>query len=174
VPVDSVLKTGLVAGRQILDWIEGDLENAFAKDATRRFGGWFVRYKGLFVRLTIGNPMGRRVQQVAVRGEPLVEDKRYTVLGCEREGDPDDIVCRIPGVQNPRRQGVIVHQVVTEYLTLHSPVAPILEGRAVATDAPQVQLTTSSRLDFSSVLRRFGNIAIYTRGTSRQPWSISM
>ena len=140
-PVDSVLKTGLVAGRQILDWIEGDLENAFAKDATRRFGGWFVRYKGLFVRFTIGNPMGRRVQRVTVRGEPLVDDRRYTVLGCEREGDPDDMICRIAGVEDPRRQDLTVHQAVTEYLAIHSPVAPILEGRAVATDAPADLLT---------------------------------
>jgi sulfur-oxidizing protein SoxB len=29
-----------------------------------------------------------------------------------------------------------VHQVVTEYLAEHSPVAPTIEGRAVATDAP--------------------------------------
>jgi 2',3'-cyclic-nucleotide 2'-phosphodiesterase (5'-nucleotidase family) len=135
-PVDSVLKTGSVTGRQILDWLEVELENAFAKDATRRFGGWFVRYKGLFVRFTIGNPIARRVQQVTVRGEALVEDKRYTVLGCEREGDPEDMVCRIAGVQDPRRQDLTVHQVVTEYLAIHSPVAPVVEGRAVATDAP--------------------------------------
>jgi hypothetical protein len=40
-----------------------------------------------------------------------------------------------------------VHQVLTEYLAVHSPVAPVVEGRAVATDAPadllsQVEGTT--------------------------------
>jgi S-sulfosulfanyl-L-cysteine sulfohydrolase len=134
--VDSVLKTGVVTGKQIRDWLENELENTFAKDATRRFGGWFVRYKGLFVRFTIGNPTGRRVQDVTVRGEPVVDDKRYTVLGCERDGDPDSTVCRIVSVADPRRLDVTVHQVVTEYLAIHSPVAPTLEGRAVATDAP--------------------------------------
>jgi len=46
------------------------------------------------------------------------------------------MVCRIAGVKDPRRQEFTVHQVVTEYLAIHSPVSPVLEGRAVATDAP--------------------------------------
>jgi sulfur-oxidizing protein SoxB len=135
-PVESAIKSGIVSGQQIVDWLESELENAFAKDATRRFGGWFVRYKGLFVRFTIGNAMGQRVREVTVQGQPLIADKRYTVLGCERDGDPDNTVCRIVGVADPRRHDVTVHQVVTEYLAGHSPVAPTIEGRAVATDAP--------------------------------------
>jgi S-sulfosulfanyl-L-cysteine sulfohydrolase len=135
-PVESAIKSGVVSGQQIVDWLEGELENAFAKDATRRFGGWFVRYKGLFVKFTIGNPAGQRVREVRVQGQPLVGSKRYTVLGCEREGDPDSTVCRIVGVADPRRHDLTVHQVVTEYLAEHSPVAPTIEGRAVATDAP--------------------------------------
>jgi S-sulfosulfanyl-L-cysteine sulfohydrolase len=84
---------------------------------------------------------------VTVRGQPLVGDKNYTVLGCEREGDPDNTVCRLAGVADPHRHGIAVHQVVTEYLAAHSPVAPTIEGRAVATDAPadllsQVEGTT--------------------------------
>ena len=135
-PVESAIKTGVVSGQQIVDWLEGELENTFAKDATRRFGGWFIRYKGLFVKFTIGNPTGQRVREVTVQGQPLVGTTRYTVLGCEREGDPDDTVCRIIGVANPRRLDFTVHQVVTDYLAEHSPVAPSIEGRAVATDAP--------------------------------------
>ena len=135
-PVDSAIKAGVVSGQQITDWLENELENAFAKDATRRFGGWFVRCKGLFVKFTIGNPMGQRVREARVQGQPLVGNKRYTVLGCEREGDPDNTICRIVGVADPRRHDITVHQVVTEYLAEHSPVAPTIEGRAVATDAP--------------------------------------
>lgn len=135
-PVESALKAGVVSGQQIVDWLERELENAFAKDTTKRFGGWFVRYKGLFVKFTITNPMGQRVREVTVQGQPLVGAKSYTVLGCEREGDPDNTICRIVGVADPRRHDITVHQVLTEYLTEHSPVAPSIEGRAVATDAP--------------------------------------
>jgi 2',3'-cyclic-nucleotide 2'-phosphodiesterase (5'-nucleotidase family) len=135
-PVDSALKSGVVTGQQIVDWLERELENAFSKDATKRFGGWFVRYKGLFVKFTIANPMGQRVREVAVQGQPLVGSKTYTVLGCEREGDPDDVICRIVNVANPRRHDITVHQVLTEFIAEHSPVAPMIEGRAIATDAP--------------------------------------
>jgi 2',3'-cyclic-nucleotide 2'-phosphodiesterase (5'-nucleotidase family) len=146
-PVESAIKSGVVSGQQIVDWLEGELENAFAKEAARRFGGWFVRYKGLFVKFTIGNQMGQRVREVTVHRQPLVANKQYTVLGCEREGDPESTVCRIADVADPRRHDITVHQVVTEYLAQHSPVAPTVEGRAVATDAPadllsQVEGTT--------------------------------
>jgi sulfur-oxidizing protein SoxB len=140
-PVESAIKSGIVSGRQILDWLERELENAFAPDATQRFGGWFVRFNGLFVRFTIGNPMGKRVVEVKVQDRPLDLATDYTVLGCEREGDPDDTVCRIAAVRNPRRHPATVHEAVTEYLAQHSPVAPRIEGRAVATDAPADLLT---------------------------------
>jgi 2',3'-cyclic-nucleotide 2'-phosphodiesterase (5'-nucleotidase family) len=135
-PVDSPIKTGVVTGQQILDWLEKELENAFAKDATKRFGGWLVRFKGMFVKFTVGNPPGKRVREVEVQGQPLERNKSYTLLGCEREGDPDNVVCRLGEVADPRRHDITVHRVVTEYLAQHSPVAPVIEGRAVATDAP--------------------------------------
>ena len=87
------------------------------------------------MKFTIGNRLGERVQEVTVKGQPLVDARKYTVIGCEREGDPDNTVCRIVGVAEPRRRDVTIHQVVTEYLALHSPVSPTIEGRAVATDA---------------------------------------
>jgi len=140
-PVDSVLKTGVVTGQQIRDWLENELENAFAKDPAKRFGGWLVRFKGLTVTFTAGNRQGQRVRAVKINGEPLTLDKRYTILGCEREGDPDNIVCRLPNVANARTLDVSVHDVLIEYLSTHSPVAPLIEGRAVATDLPATLLS---------------------------------
>jgi hypothetical protein len=135
-PVDSVLKTGVVTGQQIRDWLENELENAFAKDPAKRFGGWLVRFKALTVVFTIGNRMGSRVREVKINGVPLDVNKRYTMLGCEREGDPDTVVCRLQNVADARRLDVLVHEVLSEYLATHSPVAPRIEGRAVALDAP--------------------------------------
>ena len=140
-PVDSVLKTGVVTGQQIRDWLENELENAFAKDPAKRFGGWLVRFKGLVVTFTARNRQGARVRAVKINGEPLALDKRYTMLGCEREGDPDNIVCRLPNVANARRLDISIHEVLTEYLSTHSPVAPVIEGRAVATDLPATLLS---------------------------------
>ncbi|HQW44878.1 MAG TPA: bifunctional metallophosphatase/5'-nucleotidase, partial [Chitinophagaceae bacterium] len=60
---------------------------------------------------------------------------------CEREGDPDDTLCRIEKVKNPKRSGVLMHNVIEEYLAAKSPVSPKLEMRATATDQPHTLLT---------------------------------
>jgi 2',3'-cyclic-nucleotide 2'-phosphodiesterase (5'-nucleotidase family) len=147
-PVDSVLKTGAVTGQQIREWLETELENVFAKDAANRFGGWLVRFKGLAVRFTAGNRRGERVRAVTIKGQPLVPARRYTMLGCEREGDPDNVVCRLSNVADPRRLDVSVHDVLIDYLSTHSPVSPVIEGRAVATDAPSTLLSQLEGTDY--------------------------
>jgi S-sulfosulfanyl-L-cysteine sulfohydrolase len=140
-PVNSEAKTALVSGKQIFDWLEKELQNAFAKDPSKRFGGWFVRYSGMEVNFTIGNELGKRVNSVKVRGLPLDPEKEYSVVACEREGDPEDTLCRIEHVKNPLKTPFLLHDVIIDYLSIHSPVAPVLEGRASATDEPKTLLT---------------------------------
>jgi len=140
-PVDSEAKTGMVTGRQVWDWLEKELQNAFAKDPSKRFGGWFVRFAGMEVNFTIGNEFGKRVNWVKIKGEPLNMDKEYSIVACEREGEPDDTLCRMEKVKNPKRLGVLMHTVIEEYLAVHSPVSPKLEMRATATDQPHTLLT---------------------------------
>lgn len=140
-PVDSEAKTGLVTGRQIWNWLEKELQNAFAKDPAKRFGGWFVRFAGMQVNFTIGNEFGKRVNWVKVKGQPINLDKEYSIVACEREGDPDDTLCRMEKVKNPKLLGLLMHTVVEEYLAVHSPVSPKLEMRATATDQPHTLLT---------------------------------
>ena len=140
-PLDSEARTAKVTGKQLVAWLEKELENAFASDPTKRFGGWFVRYSGMKVTFTIGAPPGQRVREVLVGGTPLEADRQYRIVACEREGDPIDTLCRIDKVLEPRSLGVMLHSVVEEYVREHYPVAPVLEGRAVATDQPQTLLT---------------------------------
>lgn len=140
-PVDSEAKTGMVTGKQLWDWLEKELQNAFAKDPSKRFGGWFVRFAGMEVNFTIGNEFGKRVNWVKIKGETLDLSKEYSIVACEREGDPDDTLCRIEKVKNPKKLGVLMHMVIEEYLATHSPVSPKLEMRATATDQPHTLLT---------------------------------
>ena len=140
-PVNSEAKTAIVTGKQIWDWLEKELQNAFAKDPSKRFGGWFVRYNGLEVNFTIANEFGKRVNTVKVGGAPIDLEKEYSIVACEREGDPDDTLCRIEHVKNPKRSPLLMHDVIIDYLKEHSPVAPVIEGRAVATDEPKTLLT---------------------------------
>ena len=140
-PVDSEAKKGFITGKQLLDWMEKELQNAFAKDPGKRFGGWVVRFKGMEVNFTIGNDAGKRVNWIKVADQLLDLQKTYSFVACEREGDPDTTICRVEGVKNPKRLGATLHSVIEEYLKLHSPISPKLEGRCTATDAPNSLLT---------------------------------
>jgi 2',3'-cyclic-nucleotide 2'-phosphodiesterase (5'-nucleotidase family) len=140
-PVDSEAKKGIITGQQLWGWMEKELQNAFAKDPAKRFGGWVVRFKGMEVNFTIGNDAGKRVNWIKVAGKPLVMEKEYSFVACEREGDPDTTICRVEGVKEPKRLGATLHSVIEEYLKTHSPVAPKMEGRCTATDAPNTLLT---------------------------------
>jgi 2',3'-cyclic-nucleotide 2'-phosphodiesterase (5'-nucleotidase family) len=143
-PVDSEAKRGNITGQQLWDWMEKELQNAFAKDPAKRFGGWVIRFKGMEVNFTIANDAGKRVNWIKVKGEALDKAKRYTFVACEREGDPDTTICRVENVGEPKRLGFTLHSIMEEYLAKHSPVAPVLEGRATATDAPTTLLTQLS------------------------------
>ncbi len=140
-PVNSEVKTADVKGKQIWNWLEKELENAFAKDPTKRFGGWFVRFNGMKVTFCIGEEKGKRVQEVLIKNEPIDLEKIYTMVACERDGDPDNVLCRMLNVHNPVKQGIWLHDVMEEYLAEFSPVSPKIEGRAVAIDAPDTLLT---------------------------------
>lgn len=140
-PVDSEAKRGVITGQQLWGWMERELQNAFAKDPAKRFGGWVVRFSGMEVNFTIGNELGKRVNFIKVKGKPVDLKKTYTFIACEREGDPDTTICRVNGVALPTRLGITLHKVVEEYLGAESPIAPKLEGRATATDAPNTLLT---------------------------------
>ena len=78
---------------------------------------------------------------IKVKDEPVDLDKEYSIVACEREGDPDDTLCRIEKVKNPEKTDVLMHHVIEEYLAVHSPVSPKLEMRATATDQPHTLLT---------------------------------
>lgn len=140
-PVDSEAKTAIVTGKQIWDWLEKELENAFAKNPSKRFGGWFVRFSGMEVNFTVGNESGKRVNWVKIKGKPINIKKEYSIVACEREGDPEDILCRVENVRNSKLLGILLHDVIEEYLAVHSPVSPKLENRATATDQPATLLT---------------------------------
>ena len=140
-PVNSEVKTGVVTGKQLWDWLEKELQNAFAKDPSKRFGGWFVRFNGMEVNFTIGNETGKRLNWVKVAGQPLDLTKEYSIIACEREGDPDDTLCRVEHVKTPKRLGLLLHEVIEAYLKENSPVSPKLEMRATATDEPNTLLT---------------------------------
>lgn len=149
-PVDSTVRTAEVSGDQLLNWLEKELNNVFAKDASKRFGGWVIKFKGMEIEFLAFAEQGKRVQKVTVGGQPLDRQKTYSILACERDGDPVDMLCRIKGVSNPKNTAYTLHKVMESYLSEMKVVTPQPKGNAKVLDAPQTLLTqvTGVRYEF--------------------------
>ena len=147
-PVNSDAKTGEITGKQLWDWLEKELHNVFAKNPAQRFGGWVVRFSGMKINFTAYNEMGKRLNWVKIKGENIDMNKKYSVVACEREGDPDDTLCRIENVSSARKLGETLHNIMREYLKEHPLVAPKVEDRVTATDVPQDLLSQLEGYDY--------------------------
>jgi S-sulfosulfanyl-L-cysteine sulfohydrolase len=147
-PVDSDAKTGEITGKQLWDWMEKELHNVFAKDPAQRFGGWVVRFAGMEINFKAGEEMGKRLNWIKVKGDMIDLDKKYTIVACEREGDPDDTLCRVEKVVNAGKLNITLHQIMREYLAVHNPVSPKVEKRVTATDVPQNLLSQLEGYDY--------------------------
>lgn len=148
-PVDATVRTAKVTGEQLFTWLEKELNNVFAKDASKRFGGWVVKFRGMEVEFNAFGPQGKRVQKVTVGGKPLDPSRSYSVSACERDGDPETMLCRIPNVTEGKNMPYSLHVVLKEYLAKHSPVSPLPKGAAKALDAPATLLTQVSGVAYN-------------------------
>ena len=150
-PVNSEVKTGEASGQQIWEWLEKELHNVFSKDPADRFGGWLIRFKGMEINFTINKDIGKRLNWIKVKSEPINLEKKYSILACERDGDPDDMLCRMEKISKHGKPGYLMHDVVREYLSVHSPISPYIEGRATATDAPSTLLSQLEGYDYEFI-----------------------
>ena len=147
-PVDSTVRTGSVTGKQIKEWLEKELHNVFAKDASERFGGWVIKFKGMKVTFNAFAEKGQRVQTISVANSPIELDKMYKICACERDGDPSDMLCRMRNVANATNTNNTLHSVMKEYLAANSPVTPTPTENADILDAPQTLLTQVTGVNY--------------------------
>ncbi len=150
-PVNSTVRMGKVSGKQIKDWLEKELNNVFAEDASKRLGGWVVKFKGMHVEFKAFEEMGKRVQSITVNNAPIDAEKLYVISACEREGDPEDMLCRMKNVKDATNTPYSLHEVLKDYLGTHSPVTPRPEGNAIVLDAPATMLTQVRGVDYEFV-----------------------
>ncbi len=150
-PVESVAKAGEISGQQLWDWLEQELHNVFAEEPAERFGGWVIRFCGMEINFTAYNDKGNRLNWVKVKGKKIDRAQMYSIVACEREGDPDDTLCRVENVKNARKLKSTLHQIITEYLAVHSPISPKIEGRVTATDQPANLLSQLEGYDYKFI-----------------------
>ncbi|MEO8770682.1 MAG: 5'-nucleotidase C-terminal domain-containing protein [Ferruginibacter sp.] len=148
-PVNSQVRTGKVTGQQLLNWLEKELKNVFASDASKRLGGWVVKFKGMKVEFKAFDEVNKRVRSVMINGAPLDTLKLYSVCACEREGDPPDMLCRMTGVKDAKNSLYALHDVLKDYLAVNSPVLPVPESNAIILDAPKTLLSQVSGVDYT-------------------------
>jgi 2',3'-cyclic-nucleotide 2'-phosphodiesterase (5'-nucleotidase family) len=147
-PVDSFIRTGTITGKQLIDWLEKEMNNVFAEEASERFGGWVIKFKGMKVEFNAYSEKGKRVTKVMVGDSLLDLEKKYNICACERDGDPADMLCRIKGVLNAKNTSYTLHSVMKEYLEVNSPVTPTPELNAKVLDASQNLLTQVRGVDY--------------------------
>ena len=150
-PVDATIRTGTATGAQLLEWLEKELQNVFAQDASKRFGGWLIRFKGMQVEFKAFERVGHRVQKVIIGGQPIDPKKEYTLCACERDGDPEDMLCRMRGVKNTQNTAFTLHSMMKDYLKQFSPVTPALRHDAKVLDAAQTLLSQVHGVDYTFV-----------------------
>ena len=147
-PIDSTVRTAKVTGQQIMNWLENELNNVFAKEAAQRFGGWLIKFKGMKMSFYAFGEKGKRVKDVSIGDKPLDLNRTYSVCACERDGDPIDMLCRIKNVAEGKNTPYTLHSVMRDYLAVNSPVSPKLPEAADILDAPQTLLTQVSGVDY--------------------------
>ena len=133
-PVDEHMKIGEVTGKQIKDWLEKEINNVFAKDPSKRFGGWLVRFSGMTLKFDSSKEMGERVLEVTIQGKPMELGKTYKMASCNRTGEPLHVLCRMPNGKNVEIKDYTLHDAVEEYLKVKGTVNPTLDGRSIAVD----------------------------------------
>jgi len=147
-PVDSFIRIGKITGKQLVAWLEKELNNVFAKDASKRFGGWVTKFHGMTVKFMAFGEEGKRVQSIDINGKSVDELMVYSIAACERDGDPADMICRIKNVMEPQNMPFTLHENMKAYLKAASPVNPLPKHNAIALDAPETLLTQVYGVDY--------------------------
>ena len=135
-PMDARMKRGWVTGKELNDYLERELEMVYAKNPLKLNGGWGPRASGMSFIFDALAEEGRRVVSVKINGIEVEDHAHYTIAGCEREGEPMDVICRHRGSHDAQILPMSIHQALAEYFQVHPVVAPTREGRERALDLP--------------------------------------
>ena len=145
-PLDTRMKKGWVTGEQLRAYLERELELVFSRDPWKLSGGWGPRASGMEMRFEAKAAAGKRLRSVSVNGEELQAAKKYTIAGCEREGEPLDFICRLRGAMDVEYLKPTVHEAAENYLLSQKVLSPTREKRSRAIDLPDTAFSQDAIL----------------------------
>jgi S-sulfosulfanyl-L-cysteine sulfohydrolase len=136
-PMDARMKRGWITGKELRDYLENELEMVYAKSPMKLNGGWGPRAAGMRFVFNARAKHGHRVVSITIGGREVEADGRYTIAGCEREGEPLEVVCRHRGTHDVEILPVSIHEALRQYLLAHPVLAMERDGRERALDLPR-------------------------------------
>ncbi len=139
--MDARIKTGWVTGQELKLYLERELEMVFARDPWRLSGGWGPRASGMTMSFEARESQGNRLKSLQIGGEQVADAKRYSIAGCEREGEPLDVVCRHRGTHDVEISKSTIHEAVRHFLGRNPVVSPRRDGRATAIDLAESEFS---------------------------------
>ncbi|KAF0224398.1 MAG: 5'-nucleotidase domain-containing, partial [Erysipelotrichaceae bacterium] len=77
IPMNPLIGTVELTGKELLEMLEENLERTFAADPYNQMGGYIKRALGLTVYMKIENPIGHRIQEVFIGNEPIDRLRTY-------------------------------------------------------------------------------------------------
>ena len=103
-PSAYTLATATVSGEHLHDVYESMLTSVVSKDAFEQSGGWVECLGGVAIRTNIDNENSQRVlsMQLLDDNTTLQNDTLYTIAGCTRPGDAEDVLCSYSGFGNKK------------------------------------------------------------------------
>lgn len=137
-PMDARMKKGWITGYELKSYWEDELEMVFSRDPMKLNGGWGPRASGMTIVFDAHASKGDRVIAITVGGRAMEDDRHYTIAGCERAGEPLDVVCRHRNTHDVSVLPVTIHQALLHYLAEHPMISPRPDGREKARDLPAV------------------------------------
>jgi sulfur-oxidizing protein SoxB len=135
-PMDARMKRGWVTGTELKEYLERELETVYSKTPMRLNGGWGPRVSGMSLIFAAFAEEGRRIVSIKINGIEAEDGAHYTIAGCEREGEPIDVICRHRGSHDAQILPISIHEALAEYFQANPVIAPIREGREKALDLP--------------------------------------
>jgi S-sulfosulfanyl-L-cysteine sulfohydrolase len=135
-PMDARMKRGWVTGRELREYLEHELEMVYAKRPLKLNGGWGPRASGMAFVFDAKADYGRRVISIKIGNMDVADDAHYTIAGCERDGEPLDVICRHRGSHDVLVLPMSIHEALGKYLKAHPVIALKRDGRERARDLP--------------------------------------
>lgn len=150
-PMEARMKKGWVTGRELRSYWEDELELVYSKNPMKLNGGWGPRASGMDIVFDAHADHGHRVVSIKVGGQDIEDARRYSIAGCERAGEPLDVICRHRNSHDPEILPTSIHEALERYLADHATISPKPDGRESARDLPKVVFSQDAVLSDAHV-----------------------